>query len=57
MGNKVFSDLALIFSVSWSFLLARFAVAAFGREIVPRRIRTDSMRLRPDNSHLGEHER
>ena len=50
MLNNLFSDFGLIFFVSWSFVLARLSVAAFGRDLVPLRIRHFSKRL----SQAGE---
>lgn len=39
MSSNLFSDVGLIFFVSWSFVLARLSIAAFGRDLLPSRVK------------------
>lgn len=53
MSYNLFSDVGLIFFVSWSFVLARLSVAAFGRDLVPARIRRFSRQVIGRESSAG----
>ena len=37
MSSNFFSDAGLIFFVSWSFVLTKLSIAAFGRDLLPWR--------------------
>ena len=41
MSSNLFSDVGLIFFVSWSFILAKVSIAAFGRDLLPSRVKND----------------
>ena len=42
MSSNFFSDLGLIFFVSWTFVLTRLSIAAFGRDLFPWRAKNSS---------------
>ena len=42
MSSNFFSDAGLIFFVSWSFVLAKLSIAAFGRDLFPSWLKTGS---------------
>ncbi len=48
MNGNLFSYLGLIFFVSWSFALAKLSLMAFGRDLLPSRLRSARERHTPD---------
>lgn len=44
MSSNFFSDVGLIFFVSWTFVLTKLSIAAFGRDIIPWRAKNSSER-------------
>jgi len=44
MSSNFFSDLGLIFFVTWTFVLTRLSIAAFGRDLLPWRVKKSSER-------------
>jgi len=50
MSSNFFSDAGLIFFISWSFVLTKLSIAAFGRELLPWRARNTSSRSRRNSS-------
>ncbi len=44
-SSNFFSDIGLIFFVSWTFVLTRLSIAAFGRDLLPWRSRNSPDRV------------
>jgi hypothetical protein len=51
MSSNFFSDAGLIFFVSWSFVLAKLSVAAFGRDLLPWRAKNSSEQRRRQSGY------
>ena len=52
MSGNFFSDVGLIFFVSWTFVLTKLVIAAFGRELIPWRVKNSE-----PQSHRGNYSR
>jgi len=53
MMDSLFSNAAWLFFVAWSVVVAAVSIAAFGRDLLPSRIRLDSSQnaSSTDNAH------
>jgi len=50
MSSNVFTDAGLIFFITWSFMLTKLSIAAFGRELLPWRAKSASVRPRRNSN-------
>lgn len=51
MNSNLFSDIGLIFFVAWSFAIAKLSLTAFGKDLLPNRLRDATERRAGDATY------